>query len=110
MITILDKPITKKQLKLMLEEFDGYIKVVVDIKQRKIAGGCKLHVDCEKALLESGCSQEDLWGGGVDWQSKQTEFNSLTNIRPRQENPSQEILNLKTRSQFEKIVKKLFLL
>lgn len=107
MIVVIDKPAIKNQIKKMLSGFGNYIKVVVDIKKARLAGGGELHVDYKKALLESGSRQEDLWGGGVEWEEKRIEFNSLTNIRPKQGNPSQEILDPETRKKFEKIIKKL---
>lgn len=107
MIIVIDKPATKNQIKKMLSGFGNYIKVVVDVEKKRLAGGGELHVDCEKVLLESGSRQEDLWGGGVAWEEKRVEFNSLTNIRPKQGNSSQEILDPLRRKKFAKIVKKL---
>ena len=107
MIIIVDKPANRNQVKKMLSGFGNYIKVVVDIEKKRLAGGCEFHVDCEKALLDSGSNQQDLWGGGVEWEAKRIEFNSLTNIRPSQDNPSQEILDIKIRKKFGKIVKRL---
>jgi len=92
----------------MLGQFDSYIKVVADLKERKLAGGGEFHVDCEQQLIEQGSKQSDLWGGGVDWLSKTVEFNSMTNIKPRDNNPSQEILDPKIRKEFEILVKELF--
>jgi len=91
----------------MLDALESYIKVVVDVERKTLAGGGEFHVDCEKILLDNGSKQKNLWGGGVDWENQQVEFNSLINIRPAQGNPSQEILSPQTREKFEKIVKKL---
>lgn len=60
-----EKP-TEEQFSQISEEFEEYIKVVVDVEREIIAAGGKLHVDCEKLLLENGSKQENLWGGGLD--------------------------------------------
>lgn len=106
MIVILTSPATKEQIQEMLTEFGDYIKIVVDIEKEFLAGGGRLHVDCEQELLEQGSHQKDLWGGGVDLANKQVEFNSLTNIKPSK-NQSQEILDTGIRWKFEKIVRRL---
>lgn len=107
MIAVIDKPATNNKLQEILAEFAGYIKIVVDVEREILAGGCQLHVDCEQELLLQGSKQENLWGGGVDLANKQIEFNSLTNIKPKQDNPSQEILDKEIRQKFENIVRRL---
>lgn len=109
MIVILDSPATKDQLETMRGAFRDYIKVVVDVVQSTLAGGGPLHHDCEQVLLKQGSYQKDLWGGGVDLNTKIIEFNALINTRPGEGNPSQEILDPKIREKFEKIVKDLIL-
>jgi hypothetical protein len=106
MIGILTNPADQKQIQEMSEEFSDYVKVVVDLEREILAGGGRLHVDCEQELLKKGSRQEDLWGGGTDLANKAVEFNSLTNIKPGQ-NPSQEILDVGTRQKFEEIVRRL---
>ena len=93
----------------MAQDYDGYIKVVVDIKRGIATGGGKMHVDGEQALLADGSEQQDLWGGGIDWETKEVDYNSMINLRPRDENPSREILSEKIRGKFDSIVRKLFL-
>ena len=94
----------------MAEDLDGYIKVVVDIRLRILAGGGKRHVDSEQMLLEAGSKQENLWGGGYDLETKQIDYNSMINIRPRQQNTSREIMSVEIRNEFDKIVKVLLIL
>lgn len=50
-----------------------------------------MHADCESALLDDGSQQADVWG--ADWlpASQQVTFESLINIRPKQDNRSLEI-------------------
>lgn len=109
MIITTGKKVTDKEIQEMSKEFGNYIKIVVDVKKGILSGGCQLHVDCEQELLQQGSNQENLWGGGVDLVNKVVEFNSLTNIKPRQDNPSQEILDKTIRQKFENIVRQLIL-
>ena len=106
MVVIITEPASQKQIQEMLEEFGDYIKVVVDVEKELLAGGGRLHADCEQELLRRGSRQKDLWGGGVDWGNSQVEFNSLTNIKPEQ-NPSQEILDTNVHQKFEEVVRRL---
>jgi hypothetical protein len=53
---------TSQQVKEMLKEYDGMIKIVVDIRRRFLSGGGEMHADCESVLLEDGSEQDDLWG------------------------------------------------
>jgi len=66
-----------------------------------------LHADCESALLEDGSNQEDIWG--ADWNpfSQQVTFEALINIRPRQNNPSLDILDLTIRKRVAEITHQL---
>jgi RES domain-containing protein len=94
MIYIIRSRATKQQMEEMLQTLSTYIKLAVDIQRGILAGGGVLHADCESALLEDGSKQEDIWG--ADWNpfSQQVTFEALINIRPRQNNPSLEILDL----------------
>lgn len=110
MIFIIDKKATDEEMKQMAEDLDGYIKVVVDIKLRILAGGGRRHVDSEQMLLEAGSKQENLWGGGYDTETKQLDYNSMINVRPRQQNTSRDIMSAEIRNEFDKIVKELLIL
>ena len=67
------------------------------------------HFDEEKVLLEDGSKQENLWGGGLDVQTKEIDYNSIINLRPNQENPSRDILSKEIRQKFDNIVKEYLL-
>jgi len=109
MIIIVTKKITKDETEKVAEDFDGYIKVVVDIKQKILAAGGERHFDAEQKLLENGSIQKDLWGGGLDLETKEIDYNSIINLRPAQENPSRDIMSSGIRRKFDKIVKDLIL-
>jgi hypothetical protein len=98
---------TKQQMEEMLQVLKTYVKLAVDLERGVLAGGGVLHADCEAALLEDGSRQEDVWG--ADWipSAQQVTFESLINIRPRQNNPSLEILDSGIRERVAEIVKPL---
>ncbi|MEQ9622641.1 DUF5674 family protein [Coleofasciculus chthonoplastes] len=81
-----------------------YIKLAVDIQRGILAGGGEFHADCETVLLEDGSEQVNIWG--ADWypDSQTVTYESLINIRPRQNNRSMEILDLGIRDQVANIV------
>jgi len=103
-IIIRAKKATKKQLDKMCYEFGNYIKVVVDIEKKILAGGGAMHYDEEQLLLEYGCEQENLWGGGIDFDTNTVDYNSMINIRPHQGNNSRDILSEEKRTKFKKIM------
>ena len=77
--------------------YGNLVKGVVDLRQGLLVLDAEMHVDEEQLLLENGSNQEDLWGinlypakfGQVDF----IEFDSMINIRPRQQNMSRGIEN-----------------
>ena len=107
MIIVINKKAAIEQIQKMSEEFDGYIKIVVDIDKEILAGGGKRHFDCEQKLLEEKSKQSSLWGGGIDTETKEIDYNSVINLRPGQNNPSRDILSQTIREKFDKIVKDL---
>lgn len=72
------------------------IKAVADVDKGVIAIDAELHSDLEMLLLEDGSSQESLWGFNIYPQLEEDdyiEFDSLINIRPRQNNRSRDVEN-----------------
>jgi uncharacterized protein DUF5674 len=107
-IHILRELPTEQQMKEMLEELKTVIKLAVDVERGIIAGGGEWHADCEKALLETGSRQENIWG--ADWSPKKNEvtFEALLNIRPRQNNRNMVIRDPELRARIEWIVRTIF--
>lgn len=103
---ILEKT-TNEQSKQMAQDFDGYIKIVVDVKRGILTGGGKRHVEGEQLLLKNGSRQDDLWGGGLDLESGEIDYNSMINIRPSQQNMSRDIMSQEIRNIFDEVVHKL---
>ena len=106
MIFIIRDKATPAQINEMLEMLQTYIKLAVDVDREILAGGGAMHADCEAALLDDGSQQEFIWGADWDPIAQQVTFESLINIRPRQNNPSMEILDSTMREKVEEIVLK----
>lgn len=94
--------------KKISEDFDGYVKVVIDIAKGIVAAGGKRHVDAEQLLFAQGSKQENLWGGGIDLETGAIDFDSMINIRPAQGNSSREVLSGEIRAKMEMLIKKYF--
>jgi len=107
MLIIIKQKADDETLKKVAADLDGYIKVVVDINRKILSAGGKLHVDGEKLLLENDCRQADLWGGGVDLETGEVDFDSMINLRPGQNNKSREVLDQNIRRQMEMIIHQL---
>lgn len=105
MLILLSKKADQEVLKKVAEDLDGYAKVVVDVKKRIMTAGGTRHVDGEQLLLSSGSHQSDLWGGGVDLETKEIDYNSMINIRPSQDNPSREVLSQDIRKIMDNLIK-----
>lgn len=60
MIHIFKDKATREQIIEMLEIYDSMVKIVVDLRQKRLAGGGEMHSDCETVLLDSGSEQDDL--------------------------------------------------
>lgn len=109
MLLVIKKRAAKGEIKEMAEDFDGYIKLVVDVERKILAGGGERHFEEEQMLLAEGSSQSNLWGGGLDLETGDIDYNSIINLQPKQGNPSRDILSVEIREKFDKIVKRLLL-
>jgi hypothetical protein len=101
-------PFTKEEIDRLKELFDVYIKTVIDVKNKICSAGADRHFEAEKILLEQGSSQSDLWGGGIDLETKIIDCNSFINVRPADNNTSNEVQEPKLRKEFEEISKYFF--
>ena len=108
MIITKKEPYTKEEIGKLKERFDVYIKTVIDVEQKVCSAGMDRHFEGEKILLDQGSSQSDVWGGGVDLDSKIIDFKSFINIRPNDNNRSNEIQNQEIIKEFEKLTKYFF--
>ena len=103
-----NKPYTSEEIRKLKEEFDVYIKTVIDIERKVCSAGSNRHFESEKLLLESGSAQSDIWGGGIDLETKTIDFNSFINIRPKDKNTSNEIQDATIREKYEELTKFFF--
>ncbi len=102
------EPYSKEEILSLRECFDVYIKTVIDVKRKICSAGCDRHHDSEKILLNQGSIRSDLWGGGIDLETMTIDYNSMINIRPKQNNTSNEIQDIHTRNEYEKLTKHFF--
>jgi Protein of unknown function (DUF5674) len=100
------QPANREQILDMLQANRFYIKTVVDIRRQILAGGGVMHFDCEMALLEEGSRQEDLWGASWNPISQEIIYESMVNLRPRQ-NQSMQILSPDIRKSVQTIIHQL---
>jgi hypothetical protein len=110
-VILIDKAISKEELKALAEKlFGDMIKGVVDIEQGIMAIGGELHADEEAFLLARDSTQEHLWGINLypDRElNEMIEFDSMINIRPRQNNRSRGVDDPTVREKITKIVREL---
>ena len=104
---IIRKRADEETINKVSQDLNGYVKVAIDIKRGILAAGGTLHVDGEKLMLEDGSRQADLWGGGIDFETGEIDFDSMINIRPAQGNRAREVLDKKIREQMEEIIHRL---
>ena len=108
MIITKTTPYTSEEIKLLTEEFDVYIKTVIDLATKTCSAGCNRHFDSEQILLKGGSTQSQVWGGGIDLETMDIDFNSMINIRPNDGNASNEIRDASIREQYESLTKFFF--
>jgi hypothetical protein len=101
--------ISVSELKELSEKmYDPLVKAVVDIRQKLLVIDAEMHADEEAYLLENGSHQEDLWG--INLYPDQfgangfIEFDSMINIRPRQNNSSRNVEDLGLQQKIRDIV------
>jgi len=108
---LVDKTISKDELKKMSESFSGgLVKAVIDIKKEIMVVDAPMHADQEKKLLDMGSQQDDLWG--INLYPDLTdddfiEFDSMINVRPRLHNFSRGIEDENLQKKIIAIVSKL---
>lgn len=101
--------ISLQEIRQMAENMYGtLVKADVDVAKRIVVIDMDMHADGEAELLSSGSRQEDLWGINLHPDKFRTddfiEFDSMINIRPRQQNPSRDVLDQNVREQIREII------
>ncbi len=108
MIITKSEPFTNKEIEKLKQVFDIYIKTVIDIEKKICSAGMDRHYEGEQILLDQGSKQSDVWGGGVDLETKTIDFNSFINIRPNDNNTSNQIQDPEIRRIYEELTKFFF--
>lgn len=107
MLILITSKANEETLKKVAEDLEGYIKFVVDVEKKILTAGGLRHFDGEQLLLQNGSKQENLWGGGLDLETREVDFDSMINIRPNQGNTSREVLSKEIRDKVKETVRSL---
>lgn len=103
--------ITRDELAGMAKRmFGGLVKAVVDVEREMMVVDADLHADEEAVLLEAGSEQENLWGINLypdEAGEGFIEFDSMINVRPRQDNRSRNVESLERQASIRTVVSKL---
>lgn len=108
MIITKNIPYSKEELDKLKEQFEVYIKTVIDIKRKVCSAGMDRHFEGEQILLDQGSRQSDIWGGGIDLMTKEIDFNSFINIRPKDGNTKNDIQKEEIKVQYKKLTEFFF--
>ena len=79
---------------LLILKIEYYVQVLIDMLMRS-------------RNFKLGSKQSNLWGGGIDIETGEIDYNSMVNIRPNQDNPSRDIMSMEIRKTFDEIVTKI---
>lgn len=104
-----DEKITVEELSELAERMYGsLVKADVDIARDILIVDMDMHADGEAELLETGSKQEDIWGINLHPDRYGTddfvEYDSMINIRPRQQNPSRDVVDEVVRQKIRTLV------
>jgi hypothetical protein len=91
MIITKNAPFTLEEIDQLKKQFEVYIKTVIDIEKKACSAGMDRHFEGEQILLKEGSEQKNLWGGGIDLETREIDYNSFINIRPRDNNTKNEV-------------------
>jgi len=108
MIITQSQPFSTEQITQISEEFEVYIKTVIDLENKICSAGMNRHFEGEQILLQQGSKQKNIWGGGIDLETKEIDFNSFINIRPRNDNTKNDIQSEEIRAQYKTLTEYFF--
>jgi hypothetical protein len=108
MIITKSEPFSKEEIEQLKEQFEVYIKTVIDVQKRICVAGMDRHFEGEQILLDLGSKQNDLWGGGIDLETREIDFNSFINIRPLDNNTKNEIQNEQIKALYKQLTEYFF--
>ncbi len=106
---IVDTISTAELSEMAQNMYGNLVKAVVDLKEQTLIVDAEMHADEEEYLLENGSKQANLWGINLYPDKFGTdeflEFDSMINIRPRQNNMSRGVEDEATRKQIVALVR-----
>jgi hypothetical protein len=105
---VIKVPLTKNEIDELRVQCGNYLKLTIDLEKEVVVAGCALHADGENILLHDGSKQKDIWGGGIDLETKAIDAIAVLNLRPNFDNNSLEIIDTERRGKFINIAKKFF--
>lgn len=108
MIITTTKPYTKDEIFKLQEVFGSYVKTVIDLEKKVCSAGMDRHFEGEEILLKRGSKQSHIWGGGIDLTSQVIDYNSFINIRPNDNNASNDLLNQALRTKYQELTEYFF--
>lgn len=108
MIITQSAPFTLDQISKLKEQFDVYIKTVIDIDKKYCSAGMDRHFEGEQILLKEGSTQSSIWGGGLDLITKEIDYNSFINIRANDNNLKNEIQSEKIKQTYKELTEYFF--
>lgn len=105
-LIVIDKKITKGDIKASREDYPEYIKITIDLEKEIVVIGGEYHADAEKILSDKfNSKRSDIWGGGYNIANNTFEVNAILNLKSGI-NDSTDILDPKIRNHFLEVVKK----
>ena len=101
-------PFTLSEIEQLKEQFHFYIKTVIDIDRKTCSAGMDRHFEGEEILLRGGSKQSSIWGGGIDLNTKEIDYNSFINIRPNDNNTKNEIQSEAIKAKYRELTEYFF--
>jgi len=108
MIITKNTPYTKSEINKLSQEFEVYVKTVMDIDKLICCAGMNRHFEGEEILINQGSAQSNVWGGGIDLTTLEIDCNSFINIRPKDGNSKNDILLPTVREKYIELTKYFF--
>ena len=108
MTILTSKPYTLSEIEKLKEQFEVYIKTVIDVDRKICVAGMDRHFEGEQMLLKEGFSQRDIWGGGIDLEMVEIDYNSFINIRPNDNNLKNEIQSDALKEKYKELTEYFF--
>ncbi|MBI5356223.1 hypothetical protein HZB78_01255 [Candidatus Collierbacteria bacterium] len=108
MIILSSKPYNLAEINKLKEQFEVYIKTVIGVERKICVAGMDRHFEGEQMLINDGSFQSDIWGGGIDLETLETDYNSFINIRPNDNNLKNEIQSEDLKKMYKELTEYFF--